>query len=275
MLFVFVLYNGRVDDPNKFTSYFISLQIVVASVYFFCGISQLNSAFVDTQFSEIIAPLKNAVSERQFLFFKRLGVIVPYFMMFTGIGLIISPIRYLAITMGLLLHLFLIIFLFPSFVNHNYALWFSNFPFAILLLLLFSGKTKQRYFSPSYLLQLPVFYGIMIFFVVMPFFNSSGNWPDYLSSNFKSGKNKSVAFKVDEDLYKRLPLYQKSFCRPEGKQLYSFEYNQWCRNELKVECYPEKPVFNSIYMYLRRVKEDNVKETQLALAEGEILLRKP
>src|SRR3954469_1894040 len=40
MLALYVFYNGRVDDPNKFTSYFIMLQIIFASVYFFAGLSQ-------------------------------------------------------------------------------------------------------------------------------------------------------------------------------------------------------------------------------------------
>ncbi|MCC6372847.1 MAG: hypothetical protein IT236_17720 [Bacteroidia bacterium] len=274
MLLVFVFYNGRVDDSNRFTSYFIILQIIVASVYFFCGISQFNSHFVDSQFTEIIGPLKSIASERQFNFFVKLGVCVPYVLLFIGIGLIISPIRYLAITLAVVLHVFLFVLMFPLSGNHNYALWFSNLPFGIMVVLLFSGKTKQRYFSPSYLFQTPLFYATVVLFVIMPFFNSAGYWPDYLSANFKSGKNKSVEIRVSESTYQQLPFYQRSFCVPTGKA-YSFDYNGWCSNELKVECFPEKPVFNSIYAYLERLETANVKETELAQLGGQNILRKP
>jgi hypothetical protein len=78
MLLVFVFYNGRVDDSNNFTGYFILLQIIFASVYFFCGISQLNPYFIHTDFPEIISPLKQIVSERQFIFLTRMGLLHIY-----------------------------------------------------------------------------------------------------------------------------------------------------------------------------------------------------
>jgi hypothetical protein len=265
MLLVFVFYNGRVDDSNRFTAYFIILQVILSSVYFFCGISQLNSLFIDSEFSELISPLRHFISERQFLFFKRTGVVVPYLLMFIGVGFMIAPIRYLAITLAIIIHILLLFFLFPSANNQNYALWFSNIGFGCLVLVLFSGKTKQRYFSPSYLLQVPLFYLVMFFFVIMPFFNTRGHWPDYLSSNFKSGKNKTVSFKLDKATYTKLPLYQQSFCRAMDSY-YAFDYQRWCDNELNVDCFPEKPVFNSISNYLKGFNHDNVKETQLAIA---------
>lgn len=274
MLLVFVFYNGRVDDSNKFTSYFIILQIIFASVYFFCGLHQLNSLFIDSDFSEIISPLRSIMSERQFLFFKKMGVMVPYMLMFIGLGLIISPIRYLAITLAILIHLALLIFLFPSSRNQNYALWFSNLSFLVMLLLMFSGKTKQKYFSPTFLLQIPIFYPSMILFVVMPFFNTSGDWPDYLSSNFKSGNTKSMKISLSEKAAENLPTTITRFCKPDYNFL-NFDYRAWCLHELKVECYPESRVFNSIYNYVKQSDKQLVKEIELQLLPRQKLLLKP
>jgi len=274
MLLVFVFYNGRVDDSNKFTSYFIILQIIFASVYFFCGLNQLNSLFIDTDFSEIISPLKGMISERQFLFFRKMGFMVPYILMFIGLGLIISPIRYLAITLALLVHFSLLIFLFPSSKNQNYALWFSNLSFMTMLLLMFSGKTKQRYFSPTFLFQVPLFYPVMVLFVVMPFFNNRGEWPDYLSSNFKSGNSNSVRISLSEKAAENLPTHITRFCTPEYSFL-NFDYRSWCLNELNVECYPEKMVFNSIYNYVKQSDKQLVKEIELQVVPKQKLLLKP
>ncbi len=264
MLFVFVFYNGRVDDSNQFTGYFILLQIIFASVYFFCGISQLNPHFVNTDFEKIISPLKQIVSDRQFGFLVRMGLFVPYLLIFVGIGLIIPTIRYLAISLVVLMHLFLLILLFPSSQNYSYSLWFSNLPFACMSIFLFSGKTKQRYFSPTYLFKMPLSYPVFLFFVIMPFFNKKGFWPDYLSSNFKSGNTRAVRININSNIYNNLPLFQRHFCQQKESNLL-FEYNKWCATELNVECFPSQRVFNSIYVYLKNLDDITVKEIELAV----------
>lgn len=264
MLFVFVCYNGRVDDSNKFTAYFILLQIMLASVYFFCGLSQLNDSFVESEFTAIVDPLRSMVSERQFLFFKRLGVFVPYALMFVGLGLIISPVRYLAITLAICIHVLLLVLLFPSQNYHNYTLWLSNFSFLLMLVLLFSGKTKQRYFSPAILMQMPAFYGVILLFVILPFTNRSGLWPDYLSSNFKSGCNKKITVSIKPQVYQNLPLYERAFCAKQN-DIILMDYQRWCKEELSVECYPARPIFNSIYQHISRFERPDVKDSELAL----------
>lgn len=274
MLCVFIFYNGRVDDSNRFTAYFILLQIIFASVYFFCGLSQLNKLFIDSDFTDLISPLTSMMSERQFLFFKKMGSLVPYLLMFIGLAFVISPIRYLAITLATLLHLLLLILLFPSAKNQNYALWFSNLSFIVMLILLFSGKTKQRYFSPTFLFQIPFFYIVILLFVILPFFNNSGKWPDFLSSNFKSGNVKSAQISLSEKSSAHLPVSVKYFCYPHYGFL-NFNYKAWYLNELHADCYPAVPVFNSIYNYLLAQQEPGVKEIELQLLPKQKLLLKP
>ena len=274
VLAVLLFYNGRVDDSNTFTSYFIILQIIFASVYFFCGLSQLNSLFINSDFLDVILPLKTMVSERQFLFFKKMGFIVPYLLMFIGIGLIISPIRYLAITLALFMHFLLLIFLFPSEKNENYALWFSNLSFTVMLFLMFSGKTKQRYFSPTFLFQMPLFYLIVALFVILPFFNASGKWPDFLSSNFKSGNTNSVMISLSEATLEKLPTSIKKFCAP-NYGFYVFDYKKWCLHELHADCFPAERVFNSIFNYLKETQATDVKEIELQVIPKQKLLLKP
>jgi hypothetical protein len=274
MLLVFVFYNGRVDDPNKYTAYFIILQIMLASVYFFCGLSQLNPLFTETDFLDIVSPLKKLMSERQFTFFNKLGSAIPYLLMFIGLGLIISPIRYLAITFGVCIHFLLIIFLFPSSGNQNYSLWFSNLCFMAMMILLFSGKTKQRYFSPTFLFNLPIFYPVMTVFVILPLFNNSGQWPDYPSFNFKSGNYTSAVISLSPEASEKLPPSLKKYCDPSYTFLV-FDYKSWCRDELHVDCYPSALVFNSICGYLRATTNMDVKEIELQMIQKQKLLLKP
>ncbi|MBA3662778.1 MAG: hypothetical protein H0W61_01030 [Bacteroidetes bacterium] len=236
VLIVFLFYNGRVDNSNKFTSVFIFIQMIVASVYVYNGVSQLmNPIFIETDFNDIILPLKKVVSERQFIFFLKTGKVVPYVMIFIGIGLLFRQVKYLAISLGLCMHLFLFVLLFPSAGNSNYALWFMNLVFGTMIILLFSGKTQQRYFSYSFLFQKPLFYLILLAFWVMPAFNHSQRWPDALSSNFKSGASGKEKVLISKNVYEGLPNYIRSFCSPHKEGQYVLKLDKWCGHELRSE----------------------------------------
>jgi hypothetical protein len=275
MLFVFVFYNGRVDDSNKYTSYFIVLQIVVASVYFFMGLHQINPYFVDNEFTETISPIRHFTSERQFLFFKKAGCFVPYFIMAIGLGLIIKPVRYLAVICAVSMHFLLIIFLFPGERNQNYALWLSNLSFIAMVFILFSGKTKQTYFSPTFLFQIPWFYVVVVLCVIMPWFNITNRWPDVLSFNFLSGNNLSAQITLSPSAYQKQAAYEQSFCRPVNSA-YELDYRQWSLHELHSECFYSEAVFNSIYHHLQaHNRGGDVKEIELSIGRGHSLLRKP
>ncbi len=273
-LFVLLFYNGRIDDANKFTSFFILLQLIFCSFYIFNGISQFNSFFVETDFPELISPLKNMMSERQFLFIKKIGVFIPYTLLFIGFGLLIRPIRYLAITFAVIFHALLILFLFPSSSNQNYALWFSNIAFIPLLFLLFSGKTKQRYYSPTLLLQFPLFYLIIFLFWIMPCFNQQNIWPDNLSANLKSGNRNTVSITFTKNVLDKLPDYVKHFCVQSGSQ-YSLNYSTWCRHELHANCYTEAITFNKIYSYIQSQTQANVNDLQMEVNPKQNILFKP
>jgi hypothetical protein len=274
MLIVFVFYNGRVDDPNKFTSVFIILQLIFASVYFYSGISQLNSRFIESIFAEVIAPMAKLMSNRQFLFFKKAGTFMPYVFMFIGLAFTISPFRYLGISLAVCIHLLLLVFLFPSEKNGNYALWFSNLSFLVMLILLFSGKTKQRYFSPVFLFKMPVFYLIVLLFIILPALNTVNRWPDFLSANFKSGNNHTALIILNQRTKDKLPYYLQHFCQP-YKHAYIFNFDSWTKHEIHTTCFPESIVFTGIYKGLIKVSGAGVKDIQLILKPKDKLLCKP
>jgi len=231
----FLFYKGRVDDPNKFTSIFIFIQVIVASVYVYNGFNQLrNPLFIVTDFYDVILPLKKVLSDRQFLLVLKTGTAAPYILMFVGLGVLVRPVKYLAISMGLLLHLFLFILLFPSANNHNYALWFMNLVFGFMMLFLFSGKTQQRYFSYSFLFQKPLFYLLIAAFWIMPALHTINKWPGALSFNFKTGAtiNENIALTVSA--HDNLPLYIRAFC-VKNNSGYALRVKQWCSHELRSE----------------------------------------
>lgn len=254
LLVMFIFYDGRVDEPNKYNSFFSIIQLIFASFYFFNGISCLNDQFVKESFEGIISPIQTLVSERQFIFLKKTGYLVPYLLMFIGLGLIISSIRYLAISMAFLLHLILFVLLFPS-VNHlNYPLWLSNLSFIILLVFLFSGNTNQPYYSFIFLFNRILFYPVFVFFIVLPFFNIINKWPDYLSSNSKGGNTTILELRINKRIKQQLPLYNRFFFKQKDS-LFVLNYQHWCLHELNSDCIPSKKVFNSILNYFNALND--------------------
>lgn len=264
MLLVLLFYNGRVDNPNTYTSFFVVLQFVLASVYFFSGISMLNPDFVQSAYREIVFPLSRIMSERQFTFVVNTGKVVPFLFIFSGLALSVESIRFLAIAFMSLIHLLLIVLLFPFIGENSYALWVSNLSFICMLFLLFSGKIKQRYFSPLTLLQKPAFYPVLLLFLVFPFFNRSGLWPDYLSSNLKSGNNLSVHITLSESAYTGLPEPIKKFCRHENFN-YTLDYKAWSESEFHAECFPHRLVFQQVNKYLLNQSGKGAEEISMVV----------
>jgi hypothetical protein len=249
MLLVLLFYNGRVDNPNTYTSFFVVLQFVLASVYFFNGFNMLNPDFAQGPYREILLPLKSVLSNRQFSFIVSTGHWVPYLFMISGLLLSIESIRFLAISTMTVIHLVLFVLMFPGVGGESFAMWFSNLSLVCMLFILFSGKIKQRYFSPLALLQRPAFYPVLLIFLVFPFFNRSGFWPDYLSTNIKSGNNLSVKLNISESAYTALPDNIKKFCLHENFS-YTIDYVKWSEHEMQVECFPHRMVFRKMNEFI-------------------------
>lgn len=264
MLLVFVFYNGRVDDSNNFTAYFISLQVIFASLYFFAGVNRLGDGGMTEEFNHSIAPMQHMLSERHFLFFMRVGVTIPFLLLFSGLGLIVMPVRYLAISLVVLFHLLLFVMLMPFFGNYNYPLWISQPVFILLALLLFSGKTKQRYFSPSFLLNLPLFYVIVILFWVMPVFSRFGAWPSYLTGDFRNYHTGKHIVDVSDEQYRQLPFYERSFCTPKGNT-YELDVNAWCLHELNATYCSDVDLPGNSKAPATRSAEKTTKNNELAI----------
>ncbi len=264
MLLLLLFYNGRVDNPNTYTSFFVVLQFVLASVYFFSGLSMFNPDFVQGAYREIVLPLKQVMSDRQFSFIVNTGRVVPFLFVFSGLALSIESVRFLAIALMSVIHILLFVLLFPFVGEKSHALWLSNLSFVFILFLLFSGKIKQRYFSPLTLLQKPAFYPVLLVFLVFPFFNRNGLWPDYMSSNLKSGNNLRVQVTLSETAYTKLPESIKKFCRHENFN-YRINYKAWSESEFHAECFPHRLVFQKMYTYLLSKSGNHAEEINMVL----------
>jgi hypothetical protein len=101
-------------------------------------------------------------------------------------------------------------------------------------------------------------------FLVFPFFNRGGLWPDYLSSNLKSGNNLTVHITLSEVAYAALPEPIKKFCHHENFN-YTIDYKAWCESEFHAECFPHRLVFKEMYTYLLSQSGNHPEEINMVL----------
>jgi hypothetical protein len=272
ILTVLIFYNGRVDDPNKYTSYFIIIQIIVCTLYFFKGLHQLQDGFI-VEVDRAMSSLHSFLSDRQYGFCLRTARLIPFIFLFTSFALFIAPLRYLGITLALLMHLCLIFLGYPL-KSGDVCGYLMNIAMIPVVLLLFSGKTKQRYFSPTFILQRPLFYIVMGAFIIMPFFNNSGRWPDALSGNVYSGNRENITIKLPVPTYLTFPLPVKRYCYPDNGKMV-LDQNKWCRDELGINYSDSPPTRRALLNQIEFWNRGPVKEIELIKTAKRRLLVMP
>ncbi len=189
ILTVLLFFRNRVDEPNNFTTVFISLQLLMALIYIFSGLQKFNSFFVEDTFKWLISPLETIFSERQMNLFYKLGKAVPYIELFIGIGLLIKPARYIVLPMVVGMHLFILLMLGPTGNSFNYVVWPWNIVMIILNLLLFANVKQERFYDISILFKGLSFYLVVTLMLIFPIFSFNNKYDSYLSSSLYSSSS--------------------------------------------------------------------------------------
>lgn len=265
-LLVLFFYNWRIDNVNNYNSFFIILQLCFSAVYVYSGIQKMNPGFFNDTYPWFIKPLEKFVSSRQMITLNKTGYVIPLIEIFIGIGLLIKSLRFIAIPLVILLHVIILLLMGPFGNDYNAVVWPWNVMMIILALLLFSGRTNERFFSISHLFKLPVFYLIMILFWVLPAFNLAGKWETYLSFSLYSGNNHNGKILLSDSAYMKLPYYLKHFTYYKGGQ-YILYPKEWCLTELKTPLYPEKRVFERVTEHVKVLSNSGNEDVKLVYIE--------
>ena len=83
------------DEPNNYTTVFISLQLLVALIYIFSGIQKMNASFVPDTFQWMVNSFNSVLSKRQLGLITKFGYVIPYFELSIGILLLVKPLRFI------------------------------------------------------------------------------------------------------------------------------------------------------------------------------------
>ena len=247
MLLVFVFFNGRVDDPSHYTSLFVALQLMYVAVYFAVALNLARDGGLAERARHLATPLGAFLSERQFNGLLRLVPVVPWLVFLTAAGLVITPVRFLAISVAAGFHVVLLWFQFPH-DPAGWAAWLKNVTFLLLLPLLFSGKTRERHFDATTLFFSPMFYFALGAFYVLPIVKELSHGPRAIPRMPWTSVDKPAAIVVSDP--GTLPAHLRAYCVSVGDTTL-LNYEAWCMRELHGTVYPSDRVAYSILTEFR------------------------
>lgn len=271
ILAVLLFFRNRVDEPNNFTTVFISLQILVALIYIFSGLQKINSFFVEDTFKWLISPLESVFSERQMTLFYKLGKAVPYIELLIGLGLLIKPARYLVLPMVITMHVFILLMLGPTGASFNYVVWPWNIVMIILNLLLFANVKQERFYDISILFKGLSFYLVITLMLILPIFSFNNKYDSYLSSSLYSSNTNNCKLILSDTAYERLPYYMRSFVTKDPDYNILF-IKHWALHELGTPCVPEYRIFKKVQERVIILTNTGPGDVKMDFTEREKLL---
>ncbi len=271
ILFILLFYKYRVDEPNNYTTVFISLQVLVALIYIFSGIQKLNDSFVPDTFQWMISSLDTILSQRQLYLLTKFGYVVPWFEMSMGFLLLVKPLRFLVVPLVILMHIFILMTLGPLGKDYNSVIWPWNIIMIILILLLFANVQKERFFDISFLFKGLSFYIVITLMLIFPVFSLKNQYDSYLSSSLYSSNLNDCQLILSNKAYEKLPYYLRHFTitNEDHNVLY---IKRWAVNELNVPCVPEYRIFKTVHKYVIGLTGTDENEVRFNFVEREKLV---
>jgi hypothetical protein len=271
ILFILLFFKHRVDEPNNYTTVFISLQILVALIYIFSGIQKMNPEFVPDTFVWLVGSFDGILSPRQINLMTTFGHIVPYFELSIGILLLIKPLRYIALPLVILMHIIILFMLGPTGKDFNSVVWPWNIIMIVLVLLLFADVKPERFFDISFLFKGVTFYIVITLMLIFPIFSLKNQYDSYLSSSLYSSNLHDCQLILSDKAYHKLPFYIRHFTTTD-KNHHVLNIKRWAVQELNVPCVPEYRIFKTVHWYIIKITQTDSNEVEFNFTEREKLI---
>ena len=271
MLFVLLFYKYRVDEPNNYTTVFISLQLLVALIYISSGIQKMNSSFVPDTFEWMVSSFDTVLSKRQLGMVTKFGYVIPYFELSVGVLLLVKQLRFIVVPLVILMHIMILIMLGPTGKSYNSVVWPWNIIMIALVLLLFADVKQERFFDIAFLFKGFSFYTVITLMLIFPIFSLNNQYDSYLSSSLYSSNLNNCQLILSNKAYKQLPHDIQKYCSTNEDYNVLF-IKKWVETELNVPCVPEYRIFKNAHHYIIQLTQTDSKEVKFNFIEREKLI---
>ena len=217
-------------------------QIILAGIYFFGGLSKLNSAFIHDIWQGLMLRRWLGISPPG-IWLTRAGYALPVIEMAAAVCLYVVSTRRMAIWILALMHVMIILMFGPVGLNTNLGILPWNVLMPVLLFILFYNGSFQP--ITDFTVK-PFSYVILLCWWVLPWLQLGGYWDKYLSAVLYGGGVEQLFICTDNALAKEqlAPYFDKEFkvipCKP------VLAVYKWGIMEMNIAYYPEKRVYNAI-----------------------------
>lgn len=256
-------------DRNDYPSQINTLNIcrlIIVTTYFYSGLQKMNRHFAAIGVKSLFGPLAS---------FVPMPHVWPWIMaaleVSIGIGLLFRRTRNIAVTCGVLMHLF-ILFSGVVLMHWNSIVWPWNVAMAAFLVLLF----WRADFSPVEVLwRNPIVFQkvVLVLFGILPFLSFLGLWDSYLSASLYSANVPQADIFFRGDVKSQLPPPVQKYVQDLPAGTHALVLRDWAMGELNVPPYPAMRAFRVIGAQVCTYA-NNSPEIVLVMLENDTLVRK-
>lgn len=250
--YIFIIFIFLVNtNSRKFIP--VAVIFILASTYFYSGLSKLNEGFIQVMWTKAILrsflKLPPQVAGTWWLYYS--GYLAGIIELVAGAGLLFPRAQKTAATVLILMHFFILILLGPLGLRYNKIVWPWNVAMILYLYTLFLRK-NERVFAIK-----PMFAGwnklVFVAWGILPALNFISYWDYYLSSSIYSGRTPKMTICISDtakcQTLKRFFQYNSSNnCK--GSAVINIQ--RWAMTEMNVTAYAEMRVYKILQTKLEK-----------------------
>lgn len=217
-------------------------QIILVGIYFFSGLSKLNSAFIHDIWQGLMLRRWLGISQPG-IWLTRAGYALPIIEMLAAVCMCFFITRRMAIWILAFMHIIIILMFGPVGLNTNLGILPWNILMPLLVFILFYSESFQ--FKRDFKWK-PFSFIILMCWWILPWLQLAGYWDKYLSAVLYGGGVEQLFICTDNSQAKKqlAPYFDKEFkvipCQP------VLSVYKWGLMEMNIAHYPEKRIFNAI-----------------------------
>jgi uncharacterized membrane protein YphA (DoxX/SURF4 family) len=247
IIFIFIINT----NSQKFIP--AAVIFILASTYFYSGLSKLNEGFLQVMWTKAILrslfKLPPGIAGRHWLYLG--GYLAGIVELVAGVGLLFSRVQKTAAIVLILMHLFILVLLGPLGLRYNKIVWPWNVAMILYLYILFFRKNGDTFTFG------PIFTGwnklVFIAWGILPAFNFIGCWDYYLSSSIYSGRTPKMTICIsDTSKCRQLKRFfqQNSLKNCKGSAM--IDIQRWAQAETNSAPYAEVRVYKILQTKLEK-----------------------
>jgi len=228
-LFFLLIFIINHNNPKVLYS---AIVFVMASVYIYSGLHKINGGFLHSVWESLMLKKFFGVSNATIVFYKLhyAGLALAVIEAALGVGLLVMKNKKLPASLLIVMHVFIIIMLGKTGLNHNKIILPWN---AAMICFLYFYYCKEHYRFSFTVIANPKNAVILLFWGIMPALSFIGYWDAFLSSSLYSGNSKQlhICIKNTEAVQSLSPYFSKidrrNLCNGQVKiSMYEWTYTE-------------------------------------------------